>query len=495
MNIPPRGEGIIMRNNGLFLVVCFVVACFLAPVAEAQLSDEYRDWADGPAGFLLTKKEKKQWSKITSDAEAEQFIELFWARRNPDPASSFNPFKAEFESKVRYAEENFAYGNQGGATSDRAKVLILMGRPEGVQVRAATSSVPGIDSSTGVGDSVEGATQVWVYNPNKLPDGLKVKGAELFFLFYEEKLNSNNFVLDRSARESFKGLAVLSDAPEVYLLHPKLEEVPKPVSIEGGSPASAAHLAWLDGGEAPFDDIALVISELGVSDSAHRPLWVHLELPPDAPELDLFAGRVSGSNGEVLSNFEIAATPLAGQNGTAYHLTFPLADGSYSVDIAGAAGSEPQLVANLAAEVTSVPEEGTWMSPVWLGMGVTPNPEAKLGDPFTIGGWHLTPISGPELTREAEIAYFGFVVRPTLNEDGTVALTARVELKKDGKALGRPLEVPLDASQILGDLYMYGNSIGLSAIPEIGLYQFDFEVMETNSDTSSERSVSIEITE
>ena len=483
------------RNKGLIIVVCFIVAGVLAPVAEAQLSDEYKDWADGPAGFLLTKKERKQWSKITSDAEAESFIELFWARRNPDPASSFNPFKAEFESKVRYAEENFSYGSHSGATSDRAKVLILMGRPEGIQVGAATSSVPNIDNSAGSGDSVEGATQVWVYNPAKLPEGFKAKGAELFFLFYEEKLNSNNFVLDRSARESFKGMSALSDAPEAYLLHPKLEEVPKPVSIEGGSPASPARLAWLDVGEAPFNDIALVISELGVSDSAHRPLWVHLELPPDAPELDLFTGRVVGSDGEVLSSFEIAATPLPGQKGTSYHLTFPLAEGSYSVDIAGAADSEPQVIANLSAEVTLVPEEDTWMSPLWLGMGVTPNPEAKLGDPFTIGGWHLTLISGPELTREAEISYFGFVVRPVLSEDGSVALTARVQLKKDGRAFGRPLELPLDASQILGDLYMFGNSIGLSGIPETGSYEFGFKVTETNSDTSSERSVSVEITE
>jgi GWxTD domain-containing protein len=485
----------IMRDKGLIVLVCFIVTCVLAPVAEAQLSDEYKDWADGPAGFLLTKKEKKQWSKVTSDAEAEAFIELFWARRNPDPASSFNPFKAEFASKIRYAEENFSYGSHSGATSDRAKVLILMGRPEGIQVRAATSSVPSIDNTTGSGDTVEGATQVWVYNPAKLPDGFKVRGAELFFLFYEEKLNSNNFVLDRSARESFKGLSALSDAPEVYLLHPKLEEVPKPVSIEGGSPASAAHLAWLDGGEAPFDDIALVISELGVSDSAHRPLWIHLELPPDAPELDLLAGRVKGSDGEVLSNFQIAATPLPGQNGTAYHLSFPLAEGSYTVDIAGAAGSEPQLIASLPAEVTLVPEEATWMSPVWLGMGVMPNPEAKLGDPFTIGGWHLTLISGPDLTREAEITYFGFVVRPVLSEDDSVALKARVQLKKEGKALGRALELPLDASQIMGDLYMYGNSIGLAGIPETGSYEFEFKITETNSDTSSARSVTVEITE
>jgi GWxTD domain-containing protein len=482
-----------MRVRTLVFLICLVFAWSFAPVAEAQLSDDYANWADGPAGFLLTKKEKKQWSKIKTDAEAEQFIELFWARRNPDPRSTFNSFKAEFDAKVRYAEEHFSYGSHSGATTDRAKVLILMGKPEAIQVRAP-STVPGIDTSTGTGDAVEGETQVWVYNPTKMSADFKIKGSELFFLFYEEKLNSNNFVLDRSARESFKGLSALSDAPEVYLLHPNLKEVPKPVSVDGGSPASAAHLAWLEGG-APYDDIARLITELGVSDATHRPLWVHIELPPDAPELDLLAGRVKGSDGEVLSNFEIEATPLVGQNGKAYHLAFALEKGSYTIDIVGAADGEPQVVASLDEEISTVPEEGTWMSPVWLGSSVKPHPEAKLGEAFTIGGWHLTPISGPEMTRASEITYFGFLVRPVLNDEGKVDLLSRVHVKRDGKELGRPLEVPLEPSQIMDDFYMYGNSIGLSGIPEIGEYEFVFEIIETNSETSAERSVTIEVTE
>lgn len=484
-----------MRDTGLVIIITFALAVALTPLAEAQLSDEYAGWADGPAGFLLTKKEKKQWSKITTDAEAERFIELFWARRNPDPTSSFNRFKAEFDSKVRYAEENFSYPGRNGALTDRAKVLILMGKPEMVQMGVARDAGSGMDSTSGGNDSVQGATQVWLYNPASLPNGFKVKGSEIAFMFYEERPNSNNFVLDRSARESFKGLSVLADAPEVLVLHPDLKEVPKPVSIEGGSPASAAHLEWLDGGSAPFNDSAIVFSELGVSDGVHRPLWVHLGLPPDAPQLDLLVGRVMGSDGEVVSNFEIPAEPLPGQSGTFYHLTFSLAEGTYGVDIAGASGSEPQLTTSLTAEISSVPEHGTWLSPLWLGTAVTPNPEATLGDAFTIGGWHLTPITDPELTRASEIVYFGFVVRPELNEEGAVELRSRVSVKKDGEPLGRPLEVPLDTSRIMDDFYMYGNSIGLTGIPGIGPYEFVFEVTEINSDTSIERSVLVEITE
>ena len=153
------------------------------------------------------------------------------------------------------------------------------------------------------------------------------------------------------------------------------------------------------------------------------------------------------------------------------------------------------MTQSLETEISDVPEAGTWMSPLWLGMAASPNREAKLGEAFTIGGWHLTPISGPELTRESEIAYFGFVVRPALNEEGAVDLKARIRVKRDGKPLGQPLIMPLNPSLMFGDLYMYGNSIALSALPVTGAYDFEFKITESNSDSSVERILSLEVTE
>jgi len=483
-----------MRRLRLVILVSFALAALIGPIADAQLSGDFADWAKGPEGFLLTKKEKKEWAKIENEAAAERFIELFWAKRNPDPTSSFNSFLAEFESKVRFADEQFGFGKNRGALSERGRVLILMGRPDSRQVRGIDGA-PSVGGASGATGAVENNTETWYYDPAKLPAAFKAKGAQLYFLFYEERLDSNAFELDRTNRESFKAMSALSRAPDVYLLHPNLKEVPKPVSVAGGASATVEHLAWLGESEAPFNEVAIVFSELGVSDGVSRPLWVHLELPPDAPELDLLVGRVTGADGEVRSNFEIAATPIAGQYGAAYHLSFPLAEGSYTVEVGGAAGDVPQLTQSIEAEVTPVPDDGTWLSPVWLGTAVTPNPEAPFGAAFTVGGWHLTPISGPELTRASEIAYFGFVVRPALNEEGAVDLESTVQLKRDGKVFGKPMTVPLDPSQVFGDLYMYGNSIGLAGVPQAGPYEFELTITETNSDTSSTRLLSIEISE
>ncbi len=483
-----------MRQKSFRLLLIFALAVLLAPLTEAQLSSEFAGWAEGPEGFLLSKKEKKAWDKITTDAEAERFIELFWARRNPEVNNPYNSFKAEFESKVRFADENFGYKGHRGSLSDRGKVLILMGRPEQRQVRGPTT-VPSVGSAGGATDAVEGSTEVWLYNPATLPEGFKVKGSRLLFMFYEEKLASNNFSFDRSNRDSFPGMNALAKAPEAYLLHPELKEAPKPISVADGRTASPDHLAWCDQDDAPFDDSVRVIAELGLSDGINEPLWVHIELPPEAPPLDLLVGRVKTTDGEVLSNFEIDATPLKGQYGSAYHLSFPLDPGTYTVEIAGASGGVPQVTERIETEVSTGPEEGTWLSQPWFGISADPNPDAPLGAAFTFGGWHLVPVSGPDLTRGAEIAYFGFLERPALTEEGAVELKARIRVTKDGKPIGKPFTMPLDASQVTGDLYMYGNSIGLSGLPEPGSYELEFTIIEEISETVVERSVSLEISD
>ncbi len=483
-----------MRVFRLQSLVVASAVFLIAAVAHAQLSQEYADWADGPAGFLLTKNEQKEWESITTDAAAKDFIELFWARRNPQPTAPFNPYRAEFDAKVQYAEDNFSYPGHSGATTDRARVLILMGRPEGVQNKAPEQSVRGLGTTAGGTDDVRGNSQVWSYNPAKLPEGFKVKGSQLYFLFYEDKMGDNNFVLDRSARESFKGLSALTVAPDVYLLHPEMTEVPKPVSFAGARQAPAEHLAWL-GQDAPFNETARLRAELGVNDGVTRPLWIDIELPSEAPTVEYFTGQVEDADGDILSNFEIDTAPFTGQYGKAYHLSVPLAAGTYTVKMAGAGGDSLLLTESIDIVVENAPADGVWMSPVWLGLSAAPNEQAKLGDPYSFGGWHLVPVTGPDFTRANEIVIFGFVVRPGVNAEGAIALEAKIRVQKDGKALGRPLTMPLEASNVIGDLYMYGSSIALSGLPEAGSYEFVFEVTEGTSETTSETSLPVDLTE
>ena len=101
--------------------------------AFAQLSMAKADWIRGPVQFLLTPEEKTQWNAIKSDAEADRFIALFWARRDPTPGTPQNEFREEVERRVQYADQKFAAGRQRGSLTDRGKVLILFGPPSVVR--------------------------------------------------------------------------------------------------------------------------------------------------------------------------------------------------------------------------------------------------------------------------------------------------------------------------------------------------------------------------
>jgi GWxTD domain-containing protein len=483
----------------VLLASCSIVAMaqdeMAAGPGTAETEWNWQVWDESPAGFLLTKQEKKEWKKITTEAQAARFVDLFWARRNPDPAQPFNTFKAQFDSRVRYAEENFSYEGRSGALSDRAKVLILMGPPHQAEHRSPTETVESMDDTAAGTDEARANAVLWVYDPARLPEGFKVKGSRLVYIFYENKMGSNNFTLDRSHQDATVGMRALSKAPDAYLLHPNLNEIPKPVSVPGGTTASAAHLAWLDQPDAPFNDRVIVVSEPGMADAGHRPWWIHVELPPDAPQLDLFVGNVLSADGEVLSTFEAAAEPLPYGENTAYHITFPLEAGDYTIEMVGSAGEVPQFEYSDEITVPEVPTEGTWMSPIWIGLGADVEDDAMLGEAFCFGRLHLMPITKPEVTRQNEISYFGFVVRPAESQEGVAQMNCRVQLHRDGKRLGRPLDMPLEAIQVADQLFVYANSIALGGLPENGEYSIGFTITDPASELTVEREVSINLAE
>ena len=476
------------------LILALVGASGLRAQDEPAEAESLLDFDKSPAGYLFTKDEEKEWKKVSNEAEAKAFIELFWAKRNPDPASAFNPFKADFENKVRYADEQYTHEKSRGALTDRGRVLILMGAPHYSENRFPTETVERIEDRSVGTDQVRANAKLWFYDPQQLPEAFGIKGSRLIFTFYEEKPESNYFTLDRSHKDATMAMRAMSKAPDVYVLHPDLTEVPKPVSIPGGEAPTPAQLAWLDAGEASLNEQLRVVAEIGVADPANRPFWLHLELPPDAPTLDVLAGRVNSAEGDVLSTFQIAADPKKATFGTAYHLTFPLNPGAYNLEVAGAAGGAAQVLWSDDVVIPPTATEGTWMTPIMFGLSVVQEEEWQLGSPFGFGALHLMPLSVTELPSQSELSYFGHVIRPGLNEAGEPDLEVKVTLKMGGQRLGRPLTMTLPAIAIVEDLYVYANSINLAALPQTGAYKLEFKVTDKISNVSVERDVELDIT-
>ncbi|HKF42482.1 MAG TPA: GWxTD domain-containing protein [Thermoanaerobaculia bacterium] len=87
------------------------------------------NWADGPVRFLLSADEKKQWAEAKDSVARSEFVEKFWAARDPSPGTPENEARREFERRVAFADERFGRGETHGSVTDRGMVFVLLGPP------------------------------------------------------------------------------------------------------------------------------------------------------------------------------------------------------------------------------------------------------------------------------------------------------------------------------------------------------------------------------
>jgi GWxTD domain-containing protein len=104
-------------------------------VSEEAL-DYYQKWLDEDVVHIISEDERAVFEKLTTFEEKEQFIEQFWFRRDPNPATADNEFKLEHYRRIAYANERFASGFPGWMT-DRGRIYIIHGPPAEIESHAA----------------------------------------------------------------------------------------------------------------------------------------------------------------------------------------------------------------------------------------------------------------------------------------------------------------------------------------------------------------------
>lgn len=94
-----------------------------------ELDTPHRKWLEEDVKYIITPEERSAFLHLSTNEEREQFVETFWARRNPDPDSPENAFKEEHYRRIAYANEHFASGIPGWKT-DRGRIYIMWGPPD-----------------------------------------------------------------------------------------------------------------------------------------------------------------------------------------------------------------------------------------------------------------------------------------------------------------------------------------------------------------------------
>lgn len=110
-----------------------VIAVFAVSSLSAANLGAYKDWDQSPTGYFMTKAEREEFAKLTTEAEAAKFAEAFMARRDP-------MFPAEVKKRAENADKYLTIGKTPGSKTLRGKVIILMGPPSGLNVAVNTKT-------------------------------------------------------------------------------------------------------------------------------------------------------------------------------------------------------------------------------------------------------------------------------------------------------------------------------------------------------------------
>src|SRR5258708_939612 len=99
---------------------------------RAELSDVDKTWLMEEVPYIISDDERRAFLELGTAEEREQFIEIYWRSRNPDPESPLNPVREEHYRRLAYAHENFAPGVAGRKT-DRGRIYIIWGPPDEIE--------------------------------------------------------------------------------------------------------------------------------------------------------------------------------------------------------------------------------------------------------------------------------------------------------------------------------------------------------------------------
>lgn len=492
-------------------LLAFVSLALVTAPAWAQLSQKYASWPDGPAGLLLTQQEQTAYKTITTDDAAQKFIDLFWAKRDPNLETRVNEFKVDFEARVAAADRMYGEGSTRGALTDRGKVLILLGQPAQQQQEpigqflrslypgrridersrsfgGSESVAPSDTQATMFGisfDRAKGKADVWLYPSSQMPAsvGVPERLKSVMFVFFDTQGNGH-FELQRKIRDAKWAITAIEAMPAQDLVHPEMTEMPTYPLLPGTQPATAAQLAWLGMEPVPWPDGASTEVTQGVETESVFPAWVAVVLPASAATPDLMVGRLTRADGTVVGTFQEPVTGTATKQGNLFELSLPAPTGASKLQLALASQGTPVAVHTFDVELESVAAGATYITPLAAGAEVLDQTSYTAGTPFVFGGHHVVPRPEGHYTPAETINFFCLVVRPAGGGDQPSAnVSTRLYIGHNPVSPKRPPR-PVQLSKVSPDVFMMGSGLPLSFLTRPGHYTLKVTVTDPTSGVS-----------
>lgn len=188
------------------------------PAVSKGTPEAADEWAESPVSYLLTARQRRDYSRLTGPVERSEFITEFWKTRDATPETPENEAREEFERRVAFADAQLAQDETRGSLTDRGLVFVMLGPPTWVgrrplrtgedtadpggmsiysdqdvanTLRGLSGSASAVtwDKMTGPGnrmpDSDGNYREVWHYRREQLPKGIPYHQVDFEFLTKE----------------------------------------------------------------------------------------------------------------------------------------------------------------------------------------------------------------------------------------------------------------------------------------------------------------------
>jgi len=122
-------------TSGLLLSVAALTAGIgLADERVDRLPTRHKDWIEKEVVYITTEQEREVFLSLESVDERDRFIEAFWRKRDPNPATPANEFKVEHYRRIDYANTYLGRDTfREGWQTDRGRFYIILGEPRDIQ--------------------------------------------------------------------------------------------------------------------------------------------------------------------------------------------------------------------------------------------------------------------------------------------------------------------------------------------------------------------------
>ena len=89
-----------LRRITCAALVLSLTAAAVADEREDRLSDDHRQWLNEEVVYIMLEKERDVFLDLETEDQRDLFVEAFWAKRDPYPATLDNEFKTEHERRL-----------------------------------------------------------------------------------------------------------------------------------------------------------------------------------------------------------------------------------------------------------------------------------------------------------------------------------------------------------------------------------------------------------